>query len=107
MPTMTSRRRGRELPAPAGAPVAASGRPSRRWRSPGWPPCRPRGAGHLPKGAATINARLPSGQVVTGAHDGDIFLIWAPGASVRGARLTAAGPDGSIVDTATAPDAAT
>lgn len=61
--------------------------------------------GHLPRGAATITARLPSGQVVTGTHDGDIFLIWAPGASVRGARLTAARQDGSAVDTATAPGA--
>lgn len=61
--------------------------------------------GHLPKGAATIKARLPSGQVLAGAHDGDIFLIWAPGASVRGARLTAARPDGSVVDTAAAPGA--
>jgi hypothetical protein len=61
--------------------------------------------GHLPKGAATIKARLPSGQIVTGAHDGDIFLVWAPGASVRGARLTAARSDGSVVDTAAAPGA--
>ncbi|GAB1688692.1 hypothetical protein [Krasilnikovia sp. M28-CT-15] len=59
--------------------------------------------GHLPKGASTIMARLPSGQVVTGAHDGDVFLIWAPGDSVRGARLTAARPDGTVVDTAAAP----
>ncbi|RZU51310.1 hypothetical protein EV385_3124 [Krasilnikovia cinnamomea] len=61
--------------------------------------------GHLPKGAATIEARLPSGQIVTGAHDGDIFLVWAPGDSVRGALLTAARSDGSVVDTAVAPGA--
>lgn len=61
--------------------------------------------GNLPKGAATITARLPSGQVLTGANDGDVFLVWAPGVSVGGALLTAAKADGSVVDTAVAPSA--
>lgn len=61
--------------------------------------------GRLPKGAGTITARLPSGQVLTGAHDSDVFLVWAPGASVGGALLTAAKVDGSVVDTAVAPGA--
>lgn len=61
--------------------------------------------GHMPKGAATIKARLPSGQVLTGTHNGDIFLVWAPGDSVQGAQLTAAQPDGTVLDTAAAPAA--
>ena len=61
--------------------------------------------GRLPKGATTIKARLSSGRTVTGTDDGDLFLVWAPGASVEGARLTATRNDGSTADTATVPDA--
>jgi hypothetical protein len=59
--------------------------------------------GRLPTGTTTIRARLASGRVVTGAHDGDVFIIWATADSVGGAQLTAAGADGAVIATAAAP----
>ncbi|WP_210918666.1 hypothetical protein [Micromonospora sp. U21] len=59
--------------------------------------------GHLPTGATSIEARLVSGQTIRGDHDGDIFVIWAPGVSVEGAQVTATGSDGVIIATTTAP----
>ncbi|GAA1645899.1 hypothetical protein [Actinoplanes couchii] len=58
--------------------------------------------GHVPAGATTIEARLTTGQVVTGDHDGDVFAIWSPDAPVAGAQVTATGPAGTTL-TATAP----
>lgn len=67
-------------------------------------PCSSEPAARPPaQGAATITARLPSGQILTGPMTATCFLVWAPGGSVRGARLTAARSDGSVVDTAAAP----
>jgi hypothetical protein len=59
--------------------------------------------GRLPAKATTITASLPSGTTLTGSTDGDLFLIWAPGTEVEGARLTARAADGTAVTTATAP----
>lgn len=44
--------------------------------------------GHVPAGATTIEARLASGEMVTAAHDGDVFAIWSPDATVEGAQVT-------------------
>jgi hypothetical protein len=59
--------------------------------------------GRLPTKASTITASLPSGATLTGSTDGDLFLIWAPGTAVEGARLTARTADSTVVTTATAP----
>lgn len=63
--------------------------------------------GRLPAGATRIDAVLTSGEQVAGVRDGDIFLIWAPGRTVGGARLTATAPDGAIIAGVTAPPAGT
>ncbi|MEV0897149.1 hypothetical protein [Actinoplanes sp. NPDC049802] len=60
--------------------------------------------GRLPTKAITITASLPSGATLTGSTDGDLFLIWAPGTEVEGARVTARTADGTVVTTATAPE---
>lgn len=59
--------------------------------------------GRMPAGATALRARLASGRVVAGAHDGDVFVVWAAGDSVRGAQLTATGPDGAVIAVAAAP----
>jgi hypothetical protein len=59
--------------------------------------------GRIPAGTTTINARLASGRVVTGTHDSEVFVVWAAGASVRGAQLTATRADGSVIAATTAP----
>jgi hypothetical protein len=59
--------------------------------------------GRLPTKASTITASLPSGATLTGSTDDDLFLIWAPGTAVEGARLTARTADSTVVTTATAP----
>ncbi|WP_139337994.1 hypothetical protein [Micromonospora avicenniae] len=59
--------------------------------------------GHMPTGATSIEARLVSGQTIRGDHDGDIFVIWAPGVSVERAQVTASGPGGVVIATTTAP----
>jgi hypothetical protein len=61
--------------------------------------------GHVPTGASAIEARLVSGQTLTAARDGDVFVVWAPDGAVEGARLTAYGPKGSVIAKATAPRA--
>ncbi|HWS34080.1 MAG TPA: hypothetical protein VN408_15215 [Actinoplanes sp.] len=58
--------------------------------------------GHVPTGATTIEAKLTSGAVVPAVHDGDVFAIWSPDATVAGAQVIATGPGGTTV-TATAP----
>ncbi|WP_203830269.1 hypothetical protein [Actinoplanes palleronii] len=57
----------------------------------------------MPAKATSVTATLRSGRTVTGSRDGDLFLIWAPGADVEGARLTASGPNGKVIATTTAP----
>lgn len=59
--------------------------------------------GRLPAGATTVEARLTSGETVTGTHDGDVFAIWAPDGTVSGAQLTAARTETTVVATTTAP----
>jgi hypothetical protein len=59
--------------------------------------------GTLPTGATRIEARLASGEVLPGAHDGVYFAIWARGAIVEGAQVTATGPDSTVIATAPAP----
>ena len=59
--------------------------------------------GRLPSKATSITASLPSGATLTGSTDGDLFVIWAPGTAVEGARLTAHAADGTAVTTGTAP----
>lgn len=59
--------------------------------------------GALPAGASAIEARLVSGEVLRGTHDGVYFAIWAPGAIVEGATVTATGADGKLIATAPAP----
>jgi hypothetical protein len=59
--------------------------------------------GRLPAEATSITASLPSGATLTAATDGNLFLFWAPGTEVEGARLTARAADGTAVTTATAP----
>ncbi len=59
--------------------------------------------GRVPKGTTTIQAQLASGRIVTGSHDGDVFVIWAADHSVRGAQLTATQADGSVIAAASAP----
>ncbi|MCO8274128.1 hypothetical protein M1L60_26355 [Actinoplanes sp. TRM 88003] len=59
--------------------------------------------GRLPARASSITASLPSGATLTGSTDRDLFLIWAPGTAVGGARLTARATDGTTITTATAP----
>ncbi len=61
--------------------------------------------GRLPARTTTIRARLASGRVVTGSHDGEVFVIWAVDDSVLGARLTATGADGAVIAVAAAPAA--
>ena len=60
--------------------------------------------GRLPARATSITASLPSGTTLTGTTDGNLFLIWAPGTEVEGARLTARAADGRAITTAPAPD---
>ncbi|WP_157751154.1 hypothetical protein [Actinoplanes derwentensis] len=45
--------------------------------------------GHVPTDATTIQATLTTGQVVTATHDGDVFAIWSPDATVTGAQVAA------------------
>ncbi|WP_155373628.1 hypothetical protein [Catellatospora vulcania] len=59
--------------------------------------------GALPAGATAIEARLVSGEVLRGTHDGVYFAIWSPGAIVEGATVTATGADGKVVVTGPAP----
>lgn len=60
--------------------------------------------GHLPAGAADVEARLADGQVVKGDHDGTIFVIWAPGGlQVDNAQVTAYAQDRTVLATAAAP----
>nr|BFE75308.1 hypothetical protein GCM10020092_086090 [Actinoplanes digitatis] len=59
--------------------------------------------GRVPTGTTTIRARLASGRIVTGSHDGDVFVIWTVDDSVQGAQLTATTADGSVIAAATAP----
>ncbi len=59
--------------------------------------------GHVPAGATGIEARLASGETVTGDHDGEVFAIWAPGGDVAGAQVTAVGPGAAVIVTTTAP----
>lgn len=59
--------------------------------------------GSLPTGATAIEARLPSGETVTGGHDGDVFAVWTPRRDMTGAQLTATGPDATVLATTTVP----
>ncbi|GAA1414803.1 hypothetical protein ACFQZ4_42605 [Catellatospora coxensis] len=59
--------------------------------------------GALPAGATAIEARLVSGEVLRGTHDGTYFAIWSPDATVEGATVTATGADGKVIATAPAP----
>lgn len=59
--------------------------------------------GALPAGATAIEARLVSGEVLRGTHDGVYFAIWSPNATVEGATVTATGADGKVIATAPAP----
>jgi hypothetical protein len=59
--------------------------------------------GRVPAGTMTIRARLASGRVVTATHDSEVFVVWAAGASVRGAEVTATRADGSVIAVTTAP----
>jgi hypothetical protein len=59
--------------------------------------------GRMPTGAAFIQARLSNGQIIQGNHDGDVFVIWAPGISVDGAQVTATNQEGVVIATAPAP----
>ncbi|MEU8006444.1 hypothetical protein AB0B66_35245 [Catellatospora sp. NPDC049111] len=59
--------------------------------------------GALPAGATAIEARLVSGEVLRGTHDGVYFAIWSPDATVEGATVTATGTDGKVIASAPAP----
>lgn len=59
--------------------------------------------GALPAGATAIEARLVSGEVLRGTHDGVYFAIWSPDAIVEGATVTATGADGKVIATGPAP----
>jgi hypothetical protein len=60
--------------------------------------------GHMPTGGAFIEARLANGQTVKGEHDGDIFVIWAPGGlDVDGAQVSVSTRDRVVIATAAAP----
>lgn len=59
--------------------------------------------GHIPSAATQISAQLSDGRIVTGDHDGDVFVIRLPGTDVIGATVSATDADGRLVATAPAP----
>jgi hypothetical protein len=59
--------------------------------------------GRLPARTTAIRARLVTGEVVDGFHDGDLFVVWLSEGSVQGARLIATAADGSVIAEAVAP----
>lgn len=61
--------------------------------------------GRVPEGTAFIEAVLPGGRTLQGEHNGAIFVVWAPGVSVEGARVTFMTKDRDVITTDAAPAA--
>lgn len=60
--------------------------------------------GHMPTGGAFVEATLADGRRIAGDHDGDVFVIWAPGGlDVEKAQVTVYTQDRKVLITTSAP----